>query len=156
MSSSPFDIAAATYDKDFTHSLIGQLQRKRVWQLLIPLLQSYHRPLHILEINCGTGEDALALAKLGHHVTAMDSSEQMIRAARQKLTASAPEKNSPLFITCSFNSIADHSFNEPFDLVISNFGGLNCADEKEITRLSKTLSDIITTEGKLFLVVLAI
>ncbi|MEO5998834.1 MAG: methyltransferase domain-containing protein [Chitinophagaceae bacterium] len=155
MKPSPFDIAAETYDKDFTHSLIGQMQRKRVWQFLMPLLQSYQRPLNILEINCGTGEDALQLAKLGHNVTAMDASEQMILKAKQKKPESIVEDKLPRFITSSFSQIADYDFKKPFDLVISNFGGLNCVDENDIRLLSKNLSHIVTTNGTLFLVVMS-
>jgi len=152
---SPFDIAAETYDKDFTRSKIGSLQRQLVWQVLTPLLQSYPRPLNILEINCGTGEDALQLAKAGHQITATDASAQMIKQARQKLSNAEPLANKPVFITCSFKQLTNLHFKEPFDLVISNFGGLNCIDEEEVVTLSKDLSRIMTRNGHLLLVVLS-
>ena len=152
---SPFDIAAETYDKDFTQSKIGSMQRQLVWQLLAPLLQSYPRPLNILEINCGTGEDALQLAKSGHNVIATDASAQMIKQAKQKSSDAEPFANKPDFITCSFRHLTDLHFKEPFDLVISNFGGLNCIDAKEVITLSKDLSRIVTGKGQLLLVVLS-
>jgi ubiquinone/menaquinone biosynthesis C-methylase UbiE len=151
---SPFDIAAETYDEDFTRSRIGQLQRKRVWQLLMPLLQSFERPLNILEINCGTGEDALALAQMGHKVIATDASEKMIIKANQKMAGALPAGGPLKFIHCSFSGLHNQGFEEPFDLVISNFGGLNCVDKKAIRALSQKLADLTTADGKLFLVVM--
>ena len=88
---SPFDILAETYDTDFTESAIGKLQRERVWQGLYQLLATYNRPLKILEINCGTGFDALALASLGHMVIATDAAEVMIEKAKERLS---------IFCTC--------------------------------------------------------
>ena len=45
-------------------------------------------PARILDLGCGTGTLALLLAEAGHHVSGIDTSEQMLAAARQKaLTA---------------------------------------------------------------------
>lgn len=38
----------------------------------------------ILDLGCGTGNHALALAALGHRITGIDLDEQMIRLAREK------------------------------------------------------------------------
>ena len=83
---SPFDLMAETYDADFTTSAIGKAQRKQVWDCLLPLLNASRKTLKILEINCGTGHDAIQLCNLGHSVTATDASEAMIGKARQKMT----------------------------------------------------------------------
>jgi ubiquinone/menaquinone biosynthesis C-methylase UbiE len=90
LTQSPFDILAETYDADFTQSQIGKLQRERVWKFLQAILQTLGRPLKILEINCGTGEDALRLAAMGHNIVATDASEIMIEKAQQKLIATTP------------------------------------------------------------------
>jgi SAM-dependent methyltransferase len=152
---SPFDILAETYDSDFTKSSIGKLQRKRVWRVLTPILQSYNRPLKILEINCGTGEDALHFAEMGHSVIATDASEVMIEKSRRKLKASKFSKDQIKFVQCSFGGVADHFKNEKFDLVFSNFGGINCIDENAVKQLSKDLSSIIALNGYLFLTVMS-
>ena len=47
---SPFDIMADTYDADFTHTAIGKLQRKQVWEFIRPLLHPDMGILKILEI----------------------------------------------------------------------------------------------------------
>jgi SAM-dependent methyltransferase len=150
----PFDILAETYDKDFSHTLIGKLQREKVWSKLLPLLNSYNRPLHILELNCGTGEDALQLASLGHHVIATDASAVMIEKAKQK-TMSPNSINERLqFIQCSFEKIDGYNFNTKFDVVFSNFGGLNCIDAKALQQLAASLSKYTHAESHLFFVVM--
>jgi ubiquinone/menaquinone biosynthesis C-methylase UbiE len=150
--SSPFDILAENYDRDFTSTAIGQLQRKQVWTLLYQVLNTYHKPARILEINCGTGEDALQLAKLGHSVVATDASEVMIKKATQKAALSAAGIQ---FLVCPFEDLSRHFSEERFDLVISNFGGLNCISETALTRLSEELSAMLCPEGKLFMVVMS-
>ena len=51
-----FDSLAAKYDDLFTRSMIGRAQRGVVWDALI---DTFEPGAHILEVNCGTGEDAL-------------------------------------------------------------------------------------------------
>ena len=63
----PFDVLADTYDEVFTRSLIGQAQRAQVWRVLE---QAFSRGQRVLEINCGTGEDALFLVRQGIAVVA--------------------------------------------------------------------------------------
>ncbi len=152
---SPFDILAETYDSDFTQSRIGKLQRKRVWEILMPVLQSYNHPLKILEINCGTGEDALRLAEIGHTVIATDASKVMLEKAQQKLYSSKINSDHIQFIQCGFSELTDHFADEKFDLVFSNFGGINCVDENDIIQLGKDLSNITSSNARLFLVVMS-
>ncbi len=148
---SMFDSMAASYDTDFTHSCIGQLQRERVWSYLNPLLIG--RSLKILEINCGTGEDALRLVAAGHQVVATDASAQMIEQANQKLD---DNKSSQLsFYVCSFNQLKDQFAGQQFDLVFSNFGGLNCIDQDSIKQLSRDLAELTKPTGQLFFVMLS-
>src|SRR6185436_3926462 len=80
---SAFDGAACAYDEEFTNTPIGRLQRSRVQHFL---KRSLHKnSLSILEINCGTGEDAIWLTKNGHEVVATDASEKMIDVVKRKI-----------------------------------------------------------------------
>ena len=149
---SPFDIMAETYDSDFTHTAIGQLQRKQVWEFIRLVLNSYRGPLKILEINCGTGEDALQLSRAGHRVIATDASEVMIEKARHK--ASLLREAEARFEVCEFDQLKDRFAGQEFDLIISNFGGLNCIDKKHLEKFSAQLSELLTERGKLFFVIM--
>jgi ubiquinone/menaquinone biosynthesis C-methylase UbiE len=150
---SPFDTLASTYDADFTGSNIGRLQRERVWSFLQGLLIAKQGSLKIMEINCGTGEDAVRLALLGHKVIAADASAAMIEKAKEK-SASYPIDLPVQFVVCSFEQLSALFANEQFDLVFSNFGGLNCIDQTALEQLSKDLYALIKPGGHLFFVIM--
>ena len=118
-----FDTLAAEYDSHFTESHIGRAQRNVVWARSKEVFQGR---LAILELNCGTGEDALFLASLGHRVTALDASHAMINRAMQRKSVEAPDA------AITFQPLASEYLNAlpmtRFDAVFSNFSGLNCVD----------------------------
>jgi ubiquinone/menaquinone biosynthesis C-methylase UbiE len=144
---SAFDHYAAEYDTHFTDSTVGRAQRKQVWRALQPWLGE--APLEILEVNCGTGVDALRLASLGHHIRATDASKAMIDRARKK---SRPVEGSVYFETAHFLELDQHFPAQSFDLVFSNFGGLNCNAPADTRRIATAFSKLLKPEGRLFLV----
>jgi len=78
-----FDDLAKDYDVGFTESAIGKMQRNRVWHFLGHRILSSEKS-KILEVNCGTGVDAIWLADKGHEVLATDISPEMIERASSK------------------------------------------------------------------------
>ncbi len=107
--------------------------------------------LDILEINCGTGEDALWLASKGHVVTGTDISKQMILVAQQK----AQQKNINInFFACSFTDLENNFKTQKFDLIFSNFGGLNCANKAELSKLNTDFHHLLKPNGLFILVLL--
>src|SRR5690606_8773096 len=77
----PFDPLASTYDATVSHTAIGRYLRERVW---VRLDRHFQPGDHVLELGCGTGEDALHLAGRGVHVLATDASEAMLEVTRAK------------------------------------------------------------------------
>lgn len=140
-----FDVLAADYDTSFSQSLTGQAQRlvSRTW---LQLFLAGRGRLRILEINCGTGADAVWLASLGHTVVATDQSELMIREAQGKII-SDPTVSNPVFIACSFDTLSKQFSDEKFDLVFSNFAGLNCISPAALTALNRQLQQLLTDDG---------
>jgi ubiquinone/menaquinone biosynthesis C-methylase UbiE len=147
----PFDVLAADYDTSFSQSLTGRAQRNvsRVWLQHFLL---YRGPLRILEINCGTGDDALWLASLGHYVVATDQSARMIQEAEQK-SAQINHPIKPTFIRAGFDQLSTTLGTERFDLVFSNFAGLNCVAPHELTAFTNTLQELLTDKGHLAAVI---
>ena len=130
-----FDQMASEYDDVFTNSMIGRAQRDAVWALLT---QVFENGDHVLELNCGTGEDALFLARNGASVTACDASERMIQIATGRLRKETPE--APV----QFNLLPTEHIRElgpsaQFDGIFSNFSGLNCVPD-----LKRTAEDLAT------------
>lgn len=142
-----FDYIAQNYDNDFTNTLIGKSQRKLVWQHLEKLVNS-EKNLKILELNCGTGEDAIWLAKKGHHVWATDISEEMIFCVNAKANQHglADNINTKAIDIQSVNEV----FREgKFDLIFSNFGGLNCLSPEEIAHFFQVkLPNLLKPNGR--------
>ena len=86
-----FDAFAGDYDDLFTRSTLGRLLRLRVWEKLADHFSSGQ---HVLELACGTGEDAVWLAGQGIRVTAPAGSAGMIRATEAKAKAAGVQKRS--------------------------------------------------------------
>lgn len=117
-----FDAVAASYDEVFTSSPIGRAQRQAVWE---EMERAFTPGQRILELNCGTGEDAIHLAARGVAVTACDASEAMLAIARRKSYALA-EAVRPEFLLLRNEDLAALPGDGCFDGVLSNFSGLNC------------------------------
>lgn len=143
-----FDDVAATYDSNFSRTTIGLCLREFVWSRLTPFV----RPgMRALDLGCGTGEDALWLARSGCQVTAADASTAMLEQVAAK-TARLNLERQVQTIQLDLNTTADPAltFAEPFDLVVSNFGAINCLDD--LTLLRHKLSAWVKPDGVLALV----
>ena len=147
-----FDPIAPIYDREFTHSLAGILQRQAVRKYLD---RSVARApsLRVLELGCGTGEDAIFLADAGHHVLAVDISEQMIRVARAKAER-LTLKGRVRFEVMDMRQLDAYILEGPFDLIYSNFGALNCIDHQEIKTLLTSLQGLLTPNGRIVAVLM--
>lgn len=130
---------------------MGQWLRPRVWQLLGRAFQPGN---HVLELACGTGEDAVWLAQRGVTVTATDGSGEMVRATAVKAQAAGLSSQiTPLQISLQSLQASDFltkSDASLFDGAYSNFGGLNVLSEWRT--LAQTLATLIKPGGKVVLV----
>jgi ubiquinone/menaquinone biosynthesis C-methylase UbiE len=137
----PFDALAESYDRIFTDSLIGRAQRNAVWRQLDATFLPGQR---VLELNCGTGVDALHLANRGVRVDAFDVSPAMIRVAGRRLP---PDNGLPV----RFQVLATEELgavDSVYDGAFSNFGGLNCVEDlrpvaRDLARLVRPLGYLL-------------
>lgn len=145
---SDFDIAATNYDKNFTNTSIGKAQRLQVYQQIKNIINQ-KKVLQILELNCGTGEDANYFSSFNHQVLATDISSKMVSVASKKF------KNSNInFQQLDIKELKNKTFKKKFDLVFSNFGGFNCLSKNEIAVFLKSAQNILTSQGKIVLVIM--
>ncbi len=145
-----FNKAATDYDVSFTKTTIGSMQRKRVWKYLENILQN--RKAEVLEINCGTGEDALWLAQKCYSVTATDAAGGMITVAESKKIIGGIKNVN--FKTIDFFKLHRALQPQQFDFIFSNFGGLNCVNEAELLHLSKDFARLLYPGGKMVMIVM--
>ena len=118
---SAFDPLAPSYDADFAHQPLGKILRERVHERL---LTHFSVGDNVLEIGCGTGEDALFLAQQGIAITATDASDAMLAIAEEKTKNQKNVTVEPLDLA----NLPDWKA-QTFDGVFSNFGALNCIDD---------------------------
>ena len=150
-----FDAFASDYDDHFTRSRLGRLLRTRVWAEFDNYFSNGQR---LLELACGTGEDAVRLARRGLCVTATDGSAEMIRIARAKAEAAGVsdqvealqlsmqqiiEDKAVRNSNCDRQQRRDQSVK--FDGVYANFGGLNTIFDRRA--LARTLSELVKPQG---------
>jgi ubiquinone/menaquinone biosynthesis C-methylase UbiE len=83
---------------------------------------------HLLELNCGTGLDAVFFAQQGLSVLATDNSQGMLQQATEKIKQQKLEDKIQ-FLQCSFNALSGLPSGKTYEQVFSNFGGLNCSDD---------------------------
>jgi SAM-dependent methyltransferase len=120
-----FDELAGDYDADFTHSPVGSALRAIVAERIEKAFGGARR---VLDLGCGTGEDAVRLAARGVRVVAIDASADMLRAAQDK----ARRQNCTTrveFRCLPIERLASVDTGELFDGVLSNFGALNCVSD---------------------------
>jgi SAM-dependent methyltransferase len=130
-----FDGVASRYDELWTHTAIGRLQREAVWRQVDPWCPEGS---HILDLGCGTGEDALHFSRAGVHVSAYDASREMVRISRGR------------GVEANVLAIEElERISGTYDGAISNFGALNCV--RDLTQLRQPLARLIPAGGFLAL-----
>lgn len=153
-SNTPFDAIAVGYDQSFTETPTGRCQREKVYACLNVVKT---KPGKMLEINCGTGEDAVWWAQSGWQVVATDISVGMTEVCRLKVKSFGLQgrvevlQSDALDIT---NTLRQAGIQSGFDVVFSNFGGINCIAPEHLPRLSEQLQKLLQPGGKIVLVVM--
>ena len=139
-----WDAAAETYVRDFAGTGIGETRRYAVWGRLEKIFSPGQK---LLELNCGTGIDAVHLAKRGIELVSCDISSRMIELARQ-LAASTNTSDLIDFRVLPTEEISSLAGENAFDGAFSNFCGLNCVQDlpavaRELARLVRPGAPIL-------------
>ena len=144
-----FSKIAKEYEDLEQKSTLIQYKRKQIRGHLLSRLQDESS---ILEINCGSGLDALYFAKKGHKVLATDIAEGMLKEVDTKILAN----NLQGTLSMKKLSFADLSQLEQnkFDCLYSSFGGLNCVDSSLLNKVLQDAGSIIRHGGIITLVIM--
>jgi SAM-dependent methyltransferase len=122
---SAFDALAPSYDETFTRGTLGARLRRRVWRHLD---RAFHPGDRVLDVGCGTGEDAVHLAGRGVGVVATDAAPAMVSATAAKVRALGLEDRVDVRELAA-ERLQALGPEAPFDGVLSNFGVLNCVGD---------------------------
>lgn len=142
-----FSLQSLGYDDyELLHSTL-KFMRMEVRNHVMSYLREGDR---ILEINAGTGTDAVFFAKNGFNIHATDISGGMVYQLKYKVTKY--NFNSLVSVQqCSFTEL-DKVTCGPFDYIFSNFGGLNCTPD--LRQVTKFFPFLLNKKGRITLVLM--
>jgi SAM-dependent methyltransferase len=119
-----FDAVARDYGRTNDENPILVAMRRRT---LAEVTSRIPSGSHLLDLGCGPGADADALARMGYRITALDSSPAMVEEARQRV------RRSGLSDRVRVHHVGiqelDRLGGVVFDGACSNFGPLNCVPD---------------------------
>jgi ubiquinone/menaquinone biosynthesis C-methylase UbiE len=136
------------FDQLYSGNTIIQYKRERIRNHVRQFLKPES---FILELNSGTGEDAIWFAQQGYKVHATDISSGMMNELEQKVRSFHVEDKITTEI-CSFTELKKLVNKGPYDCIFSNFAGLNCTDE--LNKVLKSFSPLLRSNGFVTLVIL--
>jgi ubiquinone/menaquinone biosynthesis C-methylase UbiE len=140
-----FNLISEDFDRDLENDITKRI-RENIYEMIEGLVLPGSS---IVDINCGTGIDAIALARRGFRVTGIDISPKMIEHAKRK--AEQDHLQNVSFLHGSFERLSE-VFDQPADLVLSNFAGLNCSVDLSV--VAREVGCIISPGGFLLAVVM--
>jgi ubiquinone/menaquinone biosynthesis C-methylase UbiE len=143
-----FSRQAPLFDELYAGDIIIQYKRKRVRDHVSQWLKPDSA---ILELNAGTGDDAIFFAQQGHTVHATDISLIMQSMLKEKVKLHDLKSS----ISHELRSYTDlkNLFNRgPYDVIFSNFAGLNCSNE--LPKVLHSFDNLLKPGGIVTLVIL--
>jgi ubiquinone/menaquinone biosynthesis C-methylase UbiE len=143
-----FNKQATVFDMLYSGDTIIQYKRKRVRDRVLQFLKP---DSSILELNAGTGDDAIFFAQHGHMVHATDISEAMQAKLKEKVNLNGLQLKISNEL-CSFTELQNLSDKGPYDLIFSNFAGLNCTND--LSSVLKSFDPLLKPGGLATLVIL--
>lgn len=145
--SDAFSNQSAKFDELDLQNPILQWMRKQTRAQVLDLSKPGES---LLELNAGTGLDAVYFAQKGLKVTATDNAPGMLAEIDKKIHAFGLEEKLHT-LQCSFNRLEELG-KQRYDHIFSNFGGLNCTDD--LAGVIKKMDGLLSKGGTATLVIM--
>lgn len=143
-----FSKQSLKFDELYAGNTIVQYKRERVRAHV----QQFISPQsHVLELNSGTGEDAIWFARQGHTVHATDIAAGMQQQLQQKVQAAQLQQQVSTELI-SFTQLQNLQQQKKYDYIFSNFAGLNCTGE--LQKVLQSFDALLKPGGKVTMVIL--
>ncbi|MBL8046449.1 MAG: class I SAM-dependent methyltransferase [Anaerolineales bacterium] len=139
-----FSRKAAVYDAYGAENLAVRWTRAQVRAAVLRIAPANG---HVLELNSGTGADAAYFVQSGLRVHATDVADGMLAEIHRKIE----RENLAGKLTAQKLSFLDleQAQGGPFDVVFSNFGGLNCVPLAQLRAVAEKLPSVLKPGGAL-------
>ncbi|HXT38004.1 MAG TPA: methyltransferase domain-containing protein [Chloroflexota bacterium] len=143
-----FSAVAPRYDSETETNPAVAHVRRLVYRRLGAL---WHTGDHVLEIGCGTGVEAAALARTGVRVTAMDIAPGMLAQAEVRCRDQGIGERVTLHRlgAADLSSLLSHYGPGAFAGAYSSFGPLNC--EPDLVAVAEGLAALIRPKGRVLI-----
>ena len=135
------------FDKYEKENILLINMRKNIREHVLKLLKEGDK---ILELNAGTGLDAVFFAQKGFYVHTTDISDGMLNQLKKKVLLNNLQ-NKISIQKLSFTNL-DEVKNKKFDYIFSNFAGLNCIQDLKV--VTKNLPSLLKPGGKVTFVMM--
>ncbi|HCK65664.1 MAG TPA: hypothetical protein DHW49_05315 [Anaerolineae bacterium] len=138
--SEAFSREAESYDVEVTQNPVMSHLREQIRNIA---KKYFPASGSILEINAGSGLDALWFAEHGYRIHATDIADGMLTSLEKKIK----DFNKPhqfTFQKLSFTEL-EKTQHAPFDGIFSNFGGLNCIHD--LTDIVQGIKKVLKPNG---------
>jgi SAM-dependent methyltransferase len=151
-SAQAFSLYAPSYDAEQASNKVAQWSRARNLRILE---QAFPPGSRLLELGCGTGVEAIHLARRGRSVVATDAAPAMIETLEGKLQSGRIPSEAAGRISTRVMPAADayqlvREFGEAsFDGAYSSFGPLNC--EPDLGPVLEALAALVAPGGRVVL-----
>lgn len=145
-----FSLSAPMYDAEQTANIVARWSRRRSLDILS---RAFHPGEQVLELGCGTGEEALYLAARTLNVVATDAAAGMVAQVEAKLAQmphSQTGRVTPIVLPAArIGDLLPIYGHAAFDGAYSSFGPLNC--ELSLSPVASALADLVKPGGRLVL-----
>jgi ubiquinone/menaquinone biosynthesis C-methylase UbiE len=139
-----FDQAARRYDLEMAENPAMRWMR----QISLQTLESvFHPGQRVLEIGCGTGEEAIHLGRRGVQILATDLSSEMVAVAEEKVGAAGLQRRVQVrqLAASALDVLVDEFNSAAFDGSYASFGPLN--GEPHLDTVAIALAKLIKPGG---------
>ncbi|MFM6924516.1 MAG: class I SAM-dependent methyltransferase [Ferruginibacter sp.] len=147
-SESAFSLQSKIFDELYRDNAIIQYKRERVRAVVKQFAANCGT---VLELNSGTGEDAIWFAQQGYKVHATDISTGMQDILNSKINSLGLQQKVSTEII-SFTNLENLREQKEYDLIFSNFAGLNCTED--LHKVLGSFSSLLKPKGVVVLAVL--